>query len=122
VLLVDADPQGDLSKCLGIANPHDLTRTLSTAMNGVITETPVDPASIILRHREGVDFIPANAALAATEITLVNAMNREYVMQEFMNTVRDRYQHIIIDCRPSLGLTVVNALTAADSVIIPVKV
>jgi chromosome partitioning protein len=121
VLLIDADPQGDLSKCLGIANPQDLTTTLAAAMNGVIAESPVDPADVILRHNEGVDFIPANAMLAATEITLVNAMNREYVLQEFLNSVKGDYQHIIIDCRPSLGLTVINALTAADSVIIPVQ-
>ena len=121
VLLVDADPQGDLSKCLGIANPQELTNTLATAMNGVITDTPIDPEIVIRRHDEDVDFIPANAALAATEITLVNAMDREYVLQEFLKTVKDDYQHILIDCRPSLGLTVINALTAADSVIIPVQ-
>jgi len=121
VLLVDADPQGDLSKCLGIANPQELTQTLATAMNGVITEAPVNPTSVTLRHKEGVYFIPSNSALAATEVTLVNAMNREYVLQEFLNTVRKSYEYILIDCRPSLGLTVVNALTAADSLIIPVQ-
>ena len=121
VLLIDADPQGDLSKCLGIQNPQELTNTLSTAMDGVIAETPINSASVILRHNEGVDFIPANATLAATETTLVNAMDREYVLQEFLSTVKGDYQHILIDCRPSLGLTVVNALTAADSVIIPVQ-
>ena len=121
VLLVDADPQGDLSKCLGITNPQELKQTLADAMNGVITEKPIDPASVILRHTEGVDFIPANATLAATEITLVNSLNREYALQEFLSSLKDDYQHILIDCRPSLGLTVVNALTAADSVIIPVQ-
>lgn len=120
VLLIDADPQGDLSKCLGVANPQELSATLATAMNGVIAETPTPPASVILHHNEGVDFIPANASLAATEITLVNAMNREYVLQEFLSTVKG-YSHIFIDCRPSLGLTVINALTAASSVIIPVQ-
>ena len=99
VLLLDADPQGDLSKCLGVDNPHELENTLSTAMNGVIAETPIDPAGVILHHNEGVDFIPANASLAATEITLVNAMNREYVLQEFLNTVKQNYHHILIDCR-----------------------
>jgi hypothetical protein len=114
VLLPDADPQGDLSKCLGIASPQSLTNTLSAAMNSVITETPMDPASVIQKHREGVDFMPANASLATTEITLVNAMNREYVLQEFLSSIQDHgYSHILIDCRPSLGLTVVNALTAA---------
>lgn len=121
VLLVDADPQGDLSKCLGITNPQELKQTLADAMNGVITEKPIDPESVILHHTEGVDFIPANATLAATEITLVNSLNREYALQEFLSSLKDDYQHILIDCRPSLGLTVVNALTAADSVIIPVQ-
>lgn len=121
VLLVDADPQGDLSKCLGITNPQELTLTLANAMNSVIDENPIDPASIILSHDEGVDFIPANATLAATEITLVNAMGREYILKDFLSSLKDSYQHILIDCRPSLGLTVVNALTAADSVIIPVQ-
>lgn len=121
VLLVDADPQGDLSKCLGIANPQELTLTLANAMNSVIDENPIDPAGVILSHDEGVDFIPANATLAATEITLVGAMGREYVLKEFLSSLKDRYQHILIDCRPSLGLTVINALTAADSVIIPVQ-
>ena len=95
VLLVDADPQGDLSKCLGIANPQELTQTLATAMNGIIAEKPVDPVSVILRHNEGVCFIPANGELAATEVTLVNAMNREYVLQEFLNTVRQDYEYTI---------------------------
>jgi len=123
VLLVDADPQGDLSKCLGIENPHglDVKQTLSAAMNGIISQNPINPASVIQRHNEGVDFIPGNSELAATEVTLVNAMDREYVLQEFLETVKNDYQHILIDCRPSLGLTVINALTAANSVIIPVQ-
>ena len=121
VLLCDADPQGDLSKCLGISNPSELTNTLATAMNNIMTDITFDPKSVILHHAEGVDFIPANAALAATEITLVNAMDREYVMQEFLKRIKDDYEYILLDCRPSLGLTVINVLTAADSVIIPVQ-
>jgi chromosome partitioning protein len=121
VLLCDADPQGDLSKCLGVTNPQELTGTIATAMNNIITETEFDPKSVILHHDEGVDFIPANAALAATEITLVNAMDREYVMQGFLKRIKNDYDYILLDCRPSLGLTVINALTAADSVIIPVQ-
>jgi chromosome partitioning protein len=121
VLLIDADPQGDLSKCLGITNPHELTNTLSTAMNGIINQSPIDPLSVIRHHDEGVDFIPANSELAALEVTLVNAMEREYVLQDFLKAIKENYQYILIDCRPSLGLTVVNALTAADSLIIPVQ-
>jgi len=121
VLIIDADPQGDASKCLGIANPQELTATLATAMNSIIAEKPIDPSSVILHHNEGVDFIPANAELAATEVTLVNAEDREYILQDFLSPLKEKYQYILIDCRPSLGLTVINALTAADSVIIPVQ-
>ena len=121
VLLCDADPQGDLTKCLGITNPQELTATLATAMNNIMTETTFDPKSVILHHDEGVDFIPANGELSATETTLVNATDREYIMQDLLNGIKKDYDFILIDCRPSLGLTVVNALTAADSIIVPVQ-
>jgi len=137
VLLVDADPQGDLTKCLGIADPAALTQTLSTAMNSVIAETELDPHSVILHHPEGgnakaswdksstgqfvTHFIPANAQLAATEMTLTTLLDREYVLRDFLARVKGEYDFVLIDCRPSLGLTVINALTAADSVIIPVQ-
>ena len=121
VLLVDADPQGDLSKCLGIENPAELLQTLSTVLNSIIMERAFNPHEVIQHHAEGVDFIPANAELSATEVTLVNVMDREYVMQEFLSRIKDDYDYVLMDCRPSLGLTVVNALTAADSVIIPVQ-
>jgi len=121
VLLVDADPQGDLTKCLGIADPQELTCTLATAMNATIAGEDFDPHSVILRHTEGVEFIPANPSLAATETTLVNAMDREYVLRDYLGLIKDEYDYVLIDCRPSLGLTVINALTAADSVIIPVQ-
>jgi len=122
VLLVDADPQGDLTKCLGVADPPALALTLATAMNSVITETELDPRGVILSHEEGVDFIPANAELAATETTLATMpLDREFVLRDFLARVKGGYDYVLIDCRPSLGLTVVNALTAADSVIIPVQ-
>jgi chromosome partitioning protein len=121
VLLVDADPQGDLTKCLGVADPSTLTNTLATAMNNVIAEVEFDPRSVIMRHAEGVDFIPANAQLAATEMTLATQLDREFVLREFLLRVKNDYDYALIDCRPALGLTVVNALTAADSVIIPVQ-
>ena len=90
VLLVDADPQGDLTKCLGIANPQELTRTLATAMNNVIAETDFDPRGVILRHQEGVDFIPANADLAAIETTLVTTIeiDRRCVLRDYLDQVR----------------------------------
>ena len=121
VLLIDADPQGDMSKCLGIESQRGIKYSLATAMNGLIVGNPITPTDVILRHREGVDFIPANAELAATEITLVGMDDREFVLKEFLSSIKNEYENIIIDCRPSLGLMVINALTAADSLIIPVQ-
>jgi len=95
VLLVDADPQGDLTKCLGIANPQELTLTLATAMNSIISETEFDPCSMILHHQEGVDFIPANSNLNAVETTLVTTMDidRRCVLRDYLGLVRDSYEY-----------------------------
>jgi chromosome partitioning protein len=93
--LVDADPQGDLTKCLGIANPQELTLTLATAMNSVIYETEFDSRSVILHHQEGVDFIPANSELNAIETTLVTTMDidRRCVLRDYLGLLRDGYRH-----------------------------
>ena len=127
VLLVDADPQGDLTKCLGVKDPKALRHTIATCMDHLIAHGEEDKPSdfvytdAIRQHDEGVDFIPANAGLAATEVTLVNSMRRETVLRQYLDVVKQEYDYVLIDCRPSLGLTVINALTAADSVIIPVQ-
>lgn len=120
VLLVDVDPQGDLTKCLG-QKPIELTSTLATAMNSVNMEEEFNSRDCILHHAEGVDFIPTNSHLAATEVTLINSWNRETVLRRYLAEVRQDYQYVLLDCPPSLGLLVINALTAADSVIIPVQ-
>ena len=127
VLLLDADPQGDLTKCLGVKDPKELRHTIASCMDYIIAHGDEDGYAAfayydpILHHNEGVDFIPANASLAATEISLVNSMSRETVLRQYLDMIKDEYDYVLIDCRPSLGLTVVNALTAADSVIIPVQ-
>ena len=127
VLLLDADPQGDLTKCLGVKDPKELKHTISTVMDYLIAHSDEDNYpdleyyAPIRQHSEGVDFIPANAGLAATEVTLVNSMSRETILKQYLDMVKDEYDYVLIDCRPSMGLTVVNALTAADSIIIPVQ-
>ena len=121
VLLVDADPQGDLTTCLGWRDTDSLQQTLSNKLSAVMREEQQDPFSGILSHEEKVDLVPSNLDLSALEMSLVTAMSRESVMKNYLSQVKDRYDYVLIDCMPSLGMITLNALTAADSVIIPVQ-
>lgn len=121
VLLVDADPQGDLTTCLGWQNQDNLPATLATLMEWAIRDEPVDVPTALLHHREGVDLLPSNIELSAMEMALVTAMSREFALKEVLSQARNQYDYILIDCMPSLGMITVNALAAADSVIIPVQ-
>ena len=119
VLLVDADPQGDLTTCLGWQDTDSLGITLATKLTDVMNETMNDPMVGILHHDEGVDLVPANLELSAMEYNLMNAMSRETTMKKYLNQIKDRYDFVVIDCMPSLSMVTLNALSAADSVIIP---
>ena len=121
VLLVDADPQGDLTTCLGWQDTDSLPQTLSNKLSAVMREEQQDPFSGILSHEEKVDLVPSNLELSALEMSLVTAMSRESVMKNYLGQVKNNYDYVLIDCMPSLGMITLNALTAADSVIIPVQ-
>ena len=121
VLLIDADPQGDLTTCLGWQDQDSLPTTLATVMEKVIRDEPFTTDEGILHHSEGVDLMPANIELSALEMSLVNAMSREFTLRTYVNEVKRHYDVVLIDCMPSLGMITVNALAAADSVIIPVQ-
>ena len=121
VLLIDADPQGDLTTCLGWQDADSLPQTLSNKLSAVMHEENQDPFAGILNHEEQVDLVPSNLELASMEMSLVTAMSRESVMKNYLSQVKDRYDYVLIDCMPSLGMITLNALTAADSVIIPVQ-
>ena len=121
VLLVDADPQGSLTISLGHAQPDELTMTLTDHLQSVLDDTHLDPWDGVLHHAAGVDLLPANITLASLELPLMMAVKREYVLTSYLSYIKDSYDYILIDCKPSLDLMTVNALAASDSVIIPVQ-
>ena len=121
VLLVDADPQGDLTTCLGWSDADNLQNTLSDKMMEVVQGKENNPFNGILHHKEGVDLMPSSSDLFDFEISLVTAMNREVILKSYLSEVKDKYDYILIDCSPSLGMMTLNSLSAADSVIIPVQ-
>lgn len=121
VLLIDVDPQGDLTKMLGHRKPNELPLTLGNIMNDVVTGVSGKDHKEILSHKEGFDFVPANRTLSAVEVGLVTAMSRETVLRQYVNEVKGNYDYVLLDCRPSLGMLVINALSASDYVLIPVQ-
>ena len=121
VLLVDADPQASLTISLGNPQPDKLPFTLSDAMGRILMDEPIKPGEGILHHPEGVDLMPADIQLSGMEVSLVNAMSRETILRQYLDTVKGQYSHILIDCQPSLGMLTVNALAAANRIIVPVQ-
>ncbi|EQB22022.1 Chromosome (plasmid) partitioning protein ParA [Dehalobacter sp. UNSWDHB] len=121
VLLVDADAQGNLTDSLGFHEPDNLPVSLATILTKVMTEERYEPNEGILHQEEGIDLMPGNIELSAIEVSLVNTMSREMVLRSYINSVKQKYDYVLIDCMPSLGMMTINALAAADSVIIPVQ-
>ena len=117
VLLVDLDPQGALSAGLGV--PH---YELAHTVHNLLIEPRVGIDDVLINTRvEGLDLIPSNIDLSAAEVALLNEVAREHALARGLASVIDRYDYIIIDCQPSLGLLTINALTAAHGVIIPLE-
>lgn len=121
VLLVDADAQGNLTDALGFNEPDSIPVSLATLLSKTMMEEPYESFEGILHHHEGVDLVPGNIELSAVEVSLVNTMSRETIMRSYLESVRGNYDYILVDCMPSLGMMTINALAAADSVIIPVQ-
>ncbi len=117
VLLVDFDPQGALSVGLGVS-PHELDRSVYD----VLMQRDLPAAEVIVRTSvPGLDLLPANIDLSAAEIQLVNEVGREQTLGRVLRPVLAEYDYVLIDCQPSLGLLTVNALAAADGVVIPLE-
>ncbi len=121
VLVIDADPQGNLSQSLGIENPDELEVALPNIMEQIMTGEEVDVTQGIVHHKEGLDLMPCNIDLSAVDVSLVHVLSREFIMKTYVDSMREFYDYILIDCMPSLGVITINSLTASDSVLIPVQ-
>ena len=121
VLCVDSDPQASLSIALGVPQPDALETSITDIIRYIIEDSPILPQKGIMHHPEGIDFLPASIDLSAMEMTLISVMSRETILRQYLDTVKKSYDYILIDCMPSLGMLTVNALAAADSVLIPVQ-
>lgn len=121
VLLIDADPQGSLTICLGYREPDKLDVTLVDIMTATVDDEETEDDFGILNHSSNVDLIPANIELSGIEVSLANVFCRELILKSYLERIKDHYDFIIIDCMPSLGVLTVNALACADSVLIPVQ-
>ncbi|MGW0523469.1 ParA family protein [Crossiella sp. NPDC003009] len=117
VLLVDFDPQGALSVGLGV-QPHHLDRTI---YNVIMERSATIEETVLRTCVEDMDLLPSNIDLSAAEVQLVSEVGREHTLQRALRPVLDHYDYILIDCQPSLGLLTVNALAAADGLIIPLE-
>jgi chromosome partitioning protein len=120
VLVCDLDPQHSATASFGVAEPGKLAATTATALQNVIADTGCEPAIGIVHHAEGADLLPASSALAGMELALVQAIGRETVLRRHLDRLKPGYDFILLDCPPAMGLLTVNALAAANSVIIPV--
>ena len=119
VLLVDGDPQGHLT--LGLGFPKNLRVTLKNMMENIVMGIEFDPREAILHHKEGVDIIPSNKLLTGMDLSLITVEDREQVLKEYLDLLKEDYEYILIDGMPSLGMLTINEMTAADSVLIPTQ-
>jgi chromosome partitioning protein len=120
VLAIDLDPQGNLTQHAGF-DPEGLSPTIYDGLRAEIEGRGYDARALARNTAEGFDIMPAQPELSLIELSLMNTLSRERVLATFLEEIRADYDYILIDCGPSLNLLVINALTAANSVIIPVQ-
>jgi len=121
VLAVDLDPQGNLSMSLGIEAPDKTPNTIHQLLNALMDEQPLPIEMEYIRSNGRIDFIPSNLNLLTTEMNLRDEMGGEHTLTAMLDPLRAKYEYILIDTNPYLGLLTINALAACDSVLIPVS-
>ncbi|SFG97354.1 ParA family protein, partial [Enterocloster clostridioformis] len=120
--LIDFDGQGHSSIIFGVKNTNKLEVTINTLLCRLIEDEPLpEPDSYILKTKCGVDVIPSNSQLFTLERNLCNVDFRERMLSRYVDTIKDRYQYIIIDCMPQMGTPMINVMMCADSIIVPTQ-
>ena len=119
VLLVDLDPQGHLTIGLGFSKKVPVT--LKNMLENIVMGIKFDPREVILHHEEGVDVIPSNKLLSGLDVSLIMAEGREIILREYLMLLKEDYDFIVIDCPPSLNMLTINAMTTANSVLVPIQ-
>jgi chromosome partitioning protein len=120
VLLLDTDNQHSLTVSMGVTEPENLPVTIATVITDIINKKEIDPAAGLIRHSEEIDLMPANSSLTGMEISLAPLMGREILIKKYLGKVKHLYDYCLIDTSPTLDILTINALAAADGVIIPV--
>lgn len=120
VLVMDMDPQGSLTTSMGFVS-SDIENTIGKVFETLIRREPMPDLGSYIISRGKLDLIPSNLTLSVADISIVTATAREYILKKIILQIKDQYDYIIIDCPPTLGMLVVNVLTAADSIIVPIK-
>ena len=120
VLCIDTDNQHSLTVSLGVNGPDSLPVTLKTIISDIIAENDIDPTAGIIHHAEGIDLMPANNSMTGIELALASIIGRETILRQYIEKVRPLCDYVLIDTCPTLDMLTINALAAADSVIIPV--
>jgi chromosome partitioning protein len=120
VLCIDADNQHSLTVSLGVTEPDKLTVSLATVIADIVAEKEIKLTEGVIRHSEGINLMPANSSLTGIELSLAPLIGRETILRQYIDKVRSHYDYILIDTSPTLDILTINALAAADSVIIPV--
>lgn len=120
VLVIDTDNQHSLTVSLGVNQPDKLNYTISNVIADIISEKEIDLSSGIIHHSENIDLMPANNSLTGIELALAQQIGREIILKQYLEKIKHLYDFIVVDTCPTIDLLTVNALAAADSVIIPV--
>lgn len=121
VLMVDLDPQASLTLSLGYRDPDNLEVTVADIITKIVNDEEILDELGVIHVSDNMDLLPSNIQLSAVEVSMVNAMSREQVLRYYIGKARERYDFILIDCMPSLGILTVNALASADTVLVPVQ-